>query len=108
MTDEEKAEEYKKQFYGVRSLFGFSDIEQAYLAGLHEGQPKWHDLRENPTDIPPRKDDIYSVEVWAKDARGNYGTAVFSYACFKDDGKYNHWSGVVPVLWTELPTFDKE
>lgn len=38
MTDEEKAEEYKKQFYGVRSLFGFSDIEQAYLAGLHEGQ----------------------------------------------------------------------
>ena len=22
------------------------------LAGLHEGQPKWHDLKKNPSDVP--------------------------------------------------------
>ena len=23
-----------------------------YKQGLHEGQPKWHDLRKNPNDLP--------------------------------------------------------
>ena len=40
MKDEEMAEEYKKQFYGVRSLFSFSDIGSAFLAGLKAGRPQ--------------------------------------------------------------------
>ena len=52
MTDEEMAEEYKRQFYGVTSLFSFSDIEQAFLAGLKAGRPQWHDLRKDPNDLP--------------------------------------------------------
>lgn len=70
-------------------------------------RPQWHDLRKDPTDIPPRKDDTYSVEVWTKNARGHYGTAVFSYACLEDDGKYDHWIGTMPVLWTELPKVEE-
>lgn len=52
MKDEEMAEEYKRQFYGITSVFSFSDIEQAFLAGLRAGRPQWHDLRKDPNDLP--------------------------------------------------------
>ena len=115
--DEELAEEYAEDFvkdkYGGNRHNAEVQKEKLFLKigfrdGLKAGKPRWHDLLEDPTDIPPKKDDTYSVEVWAKNARGNYGTAVFSYACLKDDGNYNHWIGTKPVLWTELPKFEVE
>jgi len=113
MKDEEVAHQYAisrtypKFESAYIARFVLREVEGAFLAGLNTGRPQWHDLREDPTDIPPRKDDTYSVEVWAKNARGHYGTAVFSYACLKDDGKYNHWIGTMPVLWTELPKVEE-
>ena len=111
MTDEEMAEEYAEANKEVDQE-GFDknkeELRQAFLAGLRTGRPKWHDLRKDPTDIPPKKDDVYSVEVWSKNARGKYGTALFSYALFEEDGRYDHWVGTIPVLWTELPKFDEE
>ena len=59
MKDEEMAEEYKRQFYGVTSLFSFSDIEQAFLAGLKAGRPHWHDLRKEPNDLPKNKRNVW-------------------------------------------------
>lgn len=29
-----------------------------FLAGFHEGQPKWHDLRKDPNDLPKYRHDI--------------------------------------------------
>ncbi len=112
MKDEEMAKEwFNKELY-LESSMNNLQIEyycrQAFLAGLKAGRPQWHDLRKDSTDIPPMKDKTYSIEVWVKDAKGNYGTAVFSYALLEDDGKYDHWIGTTPVLWTELPTYDEE
>ena len=107
---EKEAEEYV-DLSGNRNYTerAFKDgAEFGYNKGLEAGRPKWHNLQEDPTDIPPMKDDTYSIEVWVKGAKGNYGTAAFSYACHREDGKYNHWIGTVPVLWIELPKFEEE
>ncbi len=93
MKDEEMAVEYKRQFYGITSVFGFSDIEQAFLAGLKAGRPQWHDLRKDPKDLP----------------KGNYSVLVIidylalgkEYAIrenLKEDSK-----GV--IAWCEIPRF---
>lgn len=87
---------------GMKSKCNITTISDFPLA------PEWHDLRKDPTDIPPMKDDIYSIEVWAKNKEGTYGMAVFSYGSLKDDGKYNHWLGISPILWCELPRFDED
>ena len=122
MTEKEIKELAREYINGCTKKAGFvilaegiiSDFIDLFVAGFmkcleqKENKPKWHDLRKDPTDIPPKKDDIYSIEVWAKDARGHYGTAIFSYACFEDNGKYNNWIGIIPVLWTELPKFEEE
>ena len=51
MTDEEKAKEYADWFWGA-SPSEKRAIEQAYLAGLKEGRPQWHDLRKDQNDLP--------------------------------------------------------
>ncbi|MBR6135571.1 MAG: hypothetical protein IKQ22_03705 [Clostridia bacterium] len=107
MTDEEMAEEYKRQFYGVTSLFSFSDIEQAFLAGL-KARLQWHDLRKDPTDLPPRMG-LGSEEVYVQyDTKG-----VTDFACYRFDK--NIWErseddeqAVGVIAWCEIPTFDKE
>ena len=125
--DEENlpSDEFRQMFdaclAGIKIVSQLDKVWHDYDAGedcyedSHEGRwvkrenkQKWHDLRKDPTDIPPKKDDVYSVEVWSKNARGKYGTALFSYALFKEDGRYDHWVGTIPVLWTELPKFDEE
>ena len=56
MTEEEKAEEYaKKSLKGFREYIYLDQaetkIEDVYLAGLHEGQPKWHNVADKiPTE----------------------------------------------------------
>ena len=51
MTEIEKAEEYANKQH-THVILQWEKIKQAYLAGLHEGQPKWHDLRKDPNDLP--------------------------------------------------------
>ena len=63
MTDEEFAEQFADNINGFEltcSLLSAKDKRHAYrlgrydgfLAGLKTGRPKWHDLQENPNDIP--------------------------------------------------------
>ena len=61
MTEEEKfnnwyEENFGKWTEGEELLCPSKDFkeyaEEVYLAGLHEGQPKWHDLRKEPNDLP--------------------------------------------------------
>ena len=109
MKDEEMAEEYKKQFIGVRSLFSFSDIEQAFLEGLKAGRPQWHDLRENPNDLPKEKQEClckvnyYESEevfnaclIYSPKLKGFYLDEEVEEDLFKISA------------WCEIPTFDKE
>lgn len=63
MTLEEKAEEYRKSLKQrlidndeFERLEKFDEnVEEAYLAGLKEQIPQWHDLRKSSTDYPEPK-----------------------------------------------------
>ena len=73
------------------------EVEEAFLAGLKAArQEKWHDLRENPNDLPEDcvinqdgKRVLYDRinKVWRNDDADEY-------IC--DD----------PIAWCEIPTFE--
>lgn len=106
MTDIERAEEYRKSLkqklidedeFERLEMFD-ENVEEAYLAGLKAARKEmWHDLRENPNDLPEDcvinqdgKRVIYDSinKVWRNDDADEY-------IC--DD----------PVAWCEIPTFEK-
>ena len=103
MKDEEMAVEYSKSvcsWIEDREPLDEKDIQEAFLAGLTEGRKeKWHDLRENPKDLPDACPNIvnqdgekvrydYVYEVWRTDDANDY-------IC--DD----------PIAWCEIPTFEE-
>lgn len=102
MTDEEKAKEYMCKTPSLRDFNGFivareKDIKQAYRDGMVEGRKeKWHDLREDPNDLPKEK--------------GTYW--VYSYSlgykklCYMTVPYGERWGTLDKVIaWTELPKF---
>lgn len=105
MTDIERAEEYRKSLkqklidedeFERLEMFD-ENVEEAYLAGLKAARNEmWHDLRENPDDLPEDcainqdgKRVLYDHinKVWRNDDADEY-------IC--DD----------PILWCEIPTFE--
>ena len=105
MTDAERAEEYRKSLkqklidedeFERLEMFD-ENVEEAYLAGLKAArQEMWHDLRENPNDLPEDcainqdgKRVLYDhiKKVWRNDDADEY-------IC--DD----------PIAWCEIPTFE--
>lgn len=105
MTDIERAEEYRKSLkqklidedeFERLEMFD-ENVEEAYLAGLKAARKEmWHDLRENPNDLPEDcvinqdgKRVLYDRinKVWRNDDADEY-------IC--DD----------PILWCEIPTFE--
>lgn len=103
MTDIERAEEYCNNEVPFdttengENLYTENDLKYAYLAGLKAARKEmWHDLRENPDDLPEDcainqdgKRVIYDSinKVWRNDDADEY-------IC--DD----------PILWCEIPTFE--
>lgn len=103
MTEDEKlAEEYantvKCEWENDTYYVDCRDkIEEAFIAGLKAARQKmWHDLRENPNDLPrdcvinqDGKRVFYDIihKVWRNDDADEY-------IC--DD----------PILWCEIPTFE--
>lgn len=105
MTDIERAEEYRKSLkqklidedeFERLEMFD-ENVEEAYLAGLKAARQKmWHDLRENPNDLPEDcvinqdgKRVLYDHinKVWRNDDADEY-------IC--DD----------PIAWCEIPTLE--
>ena len=102
MTDIERAEKYARENKRViqcscHNYDSEKDLEEAYLAGIKAAiKEKWHDLRENPNDLPQDcvinqdgKRVLYDNinKVWRNDDADEY-------IC--DD----------PILWCEIPTFE--
>lgn len=98
MTEDEKlAEEYAYNKW-TDYIEKQEVAEQAYLAGLKAARQKmWHDLRENPDDLPEDcainqdgKRVLYDHinKVWRNDDADEY-------IC--DD----------PIAWCEIPTFEE-
>lgn len=112
MTDEEKAEEYADWFWGASSSERRA-IKQAYLAGLEAGkgmteadlatvaymqgaeryQPKWHDLRKNPNDLPKG----YRAVL-------NQAGMITTY---DPDRGFLDLEGIGVIAWCEIPTFEE-
>ena len=66
-----------------------------YLAGLHDGQPKWHNLRKDPNDLP-NDDKIVS------DREGNN----VRYVKHRNKWFYRHRTCEADVIaWCEIPQF---
>ena len=80
-------------------------IKQAYLAGLHEGRPKWHDLRKDPNDLPKKNNGIYLV-AWKRDKYiEEYGEYGYDTDLFNADEGYFEGTGDYAIAWCEIPTF---
>ena len=113
MTDEEMAEEYEEvqdycglldvlseeqynQDYGGLSCYISPYIEQAFLAGLKAGKPKWHKVADG--DLPKNENDVlvYSGEEWRM-CIGRYSP------------KNKAWeAGCDAIAWCEIPEYKKE
>lgn len=107
LTDKEKAEYilWQNDCYTHEGNFIRADkVLDLVSQGLAEGRKeKWHDLREDPTDLPPKEyaDSSHSINVFT-DTEDN---AFYSYL-------YNVWVREsdclkIPkvIAWTELPKF---
>lgn len=89
MTDAELIEmahiECDKLLKSEKGYNGISFTEfwaEGYKKGLAEGQPKWHDLRKDPKDLP---DGGRQVIVADKSRNG------YNFACFCRSGNSGFW-----------------
>ena len=116
MKDEEMAEEYAdknvcghcKQCNGAYiGCDKYRYAKQSFLAGLKAGRPQWHDLRENPNDLPERMG-LGSKEVYVayKDGVTDFAYYRFDKKCWERSENEELAENV--IAWCEIPTFDKE
>lgn len=108
MTDEEMAEEYRKSLKqrlidedNFERLEMFDEnVEESFLAGLKAGRPQWHDLREDPNDLPS---DYRTV----LDENGSKVYYDYNIKYWRYDDEDLHIT-TPPTAWCEIPTFEKE
>ena len=104
MKDEEMAEEYAKPLdvkYGGSFVRTTEEVKQAFLAGL-KARLQWHDLRENPNDLPPKMVSNHNFSIEVLSDRGEIVCYNFHYC------EWFYWRRGKPIAWCEIPTFDKE
>lgn len=109
MKDEELAEEYAKGLcktctvdtcrYNTLQTCAIKEyIKQAYLAGLKDSRPQWHNLRENPNDLP---EDTYDVLDQAG-YKVHYNFSQNVWLNEKDEIDEH------VIAWCEVPIFNEE
>ena len=108
---EEKAEEYAREWlYHVKDLElhhkeddkpEYVRIKQAYLDGLHEGQPKWHKVADG--DLP--KDDKQYLVLYYYNYKGkkemSYGVRDNLHSDFEIHRNYTEQI----IAWCEISQF---
>ena len=120
MTEEEKAEEYYYSKYNRTLNIGeeerHKEVTDIFLAGLHEGQPKWHKVADGDYPDTDRTVLAYSDDV----VSGHYPYFAQYYKGFTDakkngvDLNWNCWRNnmqrelVEPTVWCEIPQFNSE
>ena len=81
-------------------------IQKSYETGLHEGQPKWHDLRKDPNDLPKKESNYIVCYIDTACERHSFELGFSN--CYGD----KHWidedaegydEGV--IAWYEIPQF---
>lgn len=107
MKDEELAEEFYYKTYPVTLNIGEEErkkeVIDIFLAGLKASKEPWHDLREDPYDVPLQE----------KNEKWHIVLDNFGNKCFYDN-IINRWRRpetldiIEPTAWCEVPTFEKE
>lgn len=101
MTDKEMAERsffYKELTYKVcREERSYVD---GFLDGLKAGRPQWHNLRENPNDLPEPYMSVINQN--GRNVLYDYIHKVWRY----DDA--NEYICDTPIVWCEVPTYSEE
>ena len=93
----QKAKEWVKEKIKEKSFGHFPiDCLEAYLAGLHEGQPKWHDLRKDPNDLPKEYTEVLDDEGRQVVLRKGHWRFVYG-GDWEDDA--------IVYAWCEIPQF---
>ena len=109
-AEEKKATEYadsveeKKHWSDENdsnAVFTRQDVEEAYLAGLKENGVVWHDLQEDPNDLPG--DDVVLVQAKS----GGHFIALY----YPEDGHWGIYNMMAETLkrdivaWCNIPQF---
>lgn len=115
MTDEEMAKEYTDNLLegvncnignpGARQINSI-DVEEAFLAGLKAGRPKWHKVADG--DLPKRVDDyVTNIGILTYD---NYGNGVHKWHTpYCEACDYADEVGDDEVIaWCEIPKYTEE
>ena len=102
MTDIEKDAldaVFEYSFYNPKAEYDECDLEKLYIQGAKEHSVVWHDLRENPSDMPTGKKRVL--------VSTKYMTHIVYYKInhFEDEDGDN--IGEV-IAWCEIPEFEKE
>ena len=104
MTEEEikkleQTVDYFGHWYDVIGEERIAILEKAVVE-LHEGQPKWHDLRKDPNDLP-KGDFIY----FYKDALGNPSCTLSNATQFIAGVESFFKNNQQIIAWCEIPQF---
>ena len=101
---EQRAEEYANKAH-THVILNWEEIKQAYIAGLHEGQPKWHDLRKDPNDLPVLETELLCQKYSGRCFVGYYHHNDNKFYPFE---KGNSYDVTDVIAWCEIPQFNSE
>ena len=101
MTDKELAEQSERKYYATHTDYNKHEGYIAgFLAGLKIGRPKWHDLREDPNDLPEPYLNIVNQD-------GEKVMYDHRYKRWRHDDADEYFCDT-PIAWCELPTYSEE
>lgn len=118
MIDEELAEEYSKglcktctvdtcRYNTLQTCAIKESIKQAFLAGL-KAKTQWHNLRENPNDLPKNTESVLCV-LWGTTYDVGYYKETDDELWHFDEYSISKSHKEDVVAWCEIPQFrDKE
>lgn len=108
MTEKEMAQEYEKNAecieiddYGHK-VYGSQDIEQAFLAGLKAGRPKFHKVIDGY--MPPRDKFYDTINVLTD--KGDIAYYSYNFDCWV--AKPSSMEIEPPIAWCEIPKYTEE
>ena len=105
MTDEKLAEKYARENKKIiqcscHNYDSEKDLEEAYLAGLKAARKEmWHDLRENPNDLPEENQEVLVLFTLPDKSKNDVITAQF------ENNDFNFVDLQDVIAWCEIPTF---
>ena len=101
MTDIERAEEFANNGYVLGCTKSpFEAAKEGFLAGLKAARQKmWHDLRENPKDLPKESQEVLVLFTLPDKSKNAVTMAEF------ENNDFNYVDLQDVIAWCEIPNF---